>query len=356
MIRTDAKLADGRDLLYFSESPLPTPPLDERPLEPVSNVGTVRYDALTAEWVAIAGHRQSRTFQPSLAECPLCPSSADSLTEIPASDYEVAVFENRFPSFSQIDGTFELPTPHIGISAPSAGRCEVVCFSSQHDASFRQLSPARARLVIDAWADRTAELSALPTTALVFPFENRGAEIGVTLSHPHGQIYAYPFIPPRAASILRATEEHRRRTGSHLVTDLIDFELEAGQRIIAVGEHWMAFVPYAARWPFQVQLHPRRHVYDLAGLTDEERDELADLYLDVLNRLDRLFDVPMPYISAWYQAPVGPQRDLGRLHLDLFSSRRAPDKLKFLAGSEAAMGAFINDIAPEQAAAMLKEA
>ena len=115
-------------------------------------------------------------------------------------------------------------------------------------------------------------------------------------------------------------------------------------------------MPYAARWPFQVQLHPRRHVYDLAGLTDEERDELADLYLDVLNRLDRLFDVPMPYISAWYQAPVGPQRDLGRLHLDLFSSRRAPDKLKFLAGSEAAMGAFINDIAPEQAAAMLKEA
>lgn len=356
MIRTDAKLADGRDLLYFSESPLPTPPLDERPLEPVSNVGTVRYDALTAEWVAIAGHRQSRTFQPSLAECPLCPSSADSLTEIPASDYEVAVFENRFPSFSQIDGTFELPTPHIGISAPSAGRCEVVCFSSQHDASFRQLSQARARLVIDAWADRTAALSKLPTTALVFPFENRGAEIGVTLSHPHGQIYAYPFIPPRAASILRATKAHHARTGTHLISDLIEFEVEAGQRILADGQHWIAFVPYAARWPFQVQLHPRRHVHDLAELTDEERDELAVVYLDVLSRLDRLFDVPMPYISAWYQAPVGPHRELGRLHLDLFSSRRAADKLKFLAGSEAAMGAFINDISPEQAAAMLREA
>lgn len=357
MHRTYAPMADGRELYYYDAAPRPsTPPADERDIQAVQTIGSVRYDALFDEWVAIAGHRQTRTFLPTggASGCPLCPSTPEHATEIPAASYEVAVFENRFPSFSAPPAGWTMPEAAIGVSAPSGGRCEVVCFSDEHDSSFAELGAERARLVIDAWADRTAELSRLDYVALVFPFENSGAEIGVTISHPHGQIYAYPFIPPRAAAVLRASRQHQERTGRHLIADIIEFELADGARIVAETTSWIAFVPYAARWPFQVQLHPRRHVSDLSELSDRERDELAALYLDVLHKLNAVYGVKMPYIAAWNQAPVGDLRPFGRLHLDLFSARRAPDKLKYLAGSEAAMGAFINDVTPEQAAAMMR--
>ena len=357
MNRTHMAMADGRDLFYFDSCEgRSTPPVDSRDIEPVQVSGTIRYDALFDEWVAVAGHRQTRTFLPSVSTCPLCPSSESNLTEIPAPAYEVAVFQNRFPSFSTPPEGWALPPTGLEVSTEAAGRCEVVCFSDDHGASFSTLSPERARLVIDAWANRTAELAQLPYTALVFPFENCGEEIGVTISHPHGQIYAYPFLPPRAAAMLRASQRHQESTGRHLLDDIVESELADGSRIIVETPLWVAFVPYAARWPFQVQIHPRRHVADLAELDDAERDDLAVVYLEVLRRLDGLFGLKMPYIAAWHQAPVGDLRPYGRLHLDLFTSRRAPDKLKFLAGSEAAMGAFINDITPEDAARMLREA
>lgn len=357
MNRTQTVMADGRELYYFDISAgRGVPPTDSRDIEAVDLAGTIRYDALFDEWVAVAGHRQTRTFLPSLSACPLCPSSESNLTEIPAPTYEVAVFQNRFPSFSAPPEGWSLPSAGLDVATDAAGRCEVVCFSDDHHASFSTLSPERARLVIDAWADRTAELSRLPYTALVFPFENCGEEIGVTISHPHGQIYAYPFIPPRATAMLRASQRHHERTGRHLLDEIVESELADESRIIACTDLWVAFVPFAARWPFQVQIHPRRHVADLAELDDAERDDLARVYLQVLRRLDGLFGLKMPYIAAWHQAPVGELRPFGRLHLDLFTSRRAPDKLKFLAGSEAAMGAFINDIAPEDAARMLREA
>ena len=357
MIRSRTVLADGRDLFYFDSADDPrTPPPDSRDIEPLNAAGTIRYDALLDEWVAVAGHRQTRTFLPSVSSCPLCPSSESNLTEIPAPAYEVAVFQNRFPSFSSPPAGWSLPATGLEVATEAAGRCEVVCFSDDHNASFSTLSEERARLVIDAWADRTTELSQVPYTALVFPFENCGEEIGVTISHPHGQIYAYPFIPPRAATMLRASERHREATGRHLLDDIVESEVADGSRIIVATPLWVAFVPFAARWPFQVQIHPRRSIADFSELDDAERDDLARVYLEVLRRLDGLFGLKMPYIAAWHQAPVGDLRPFGRLHLDLFTSRRAPDKLKYLAGSEAAMGAFVNDIAPEDAARMLREA
>lgn len=358
-VRTTMPMADGRELIYFDSQPRPVPPpADTRSLERGSAMGAVRYDALFDEWVAVAGHRQTRTFLPTggASVCPLCPSTPENQTEIPAASYEVAVFENRFPSFSAPPQEWTLPEAEIGAMGLSGGRCEVVCFSDAHDSSFAELGHNRARLVIDAWADRSAALSSLDYIALVFPFENSGADIGVTISHPHGQIYAYPFLPPRAATMMRASQAHRERTGRHLIDDLVSFELDRDERIVRQTDSWVAFVPYAARWPFQVQLHPRRHVADLAELDDHERDDLATLYLDVLRRLHGVYGMTMPYIAAWHQAPIGELRPFGRLHLDLFSARRAPDKLKFLAGSEAAMGAFINDVPPETAAQMLRDA
>jgi UDPglucose--hexose-1-phosphate uridylyltransferase len=205
--------------------------------------------------------------------------------------------------------------------------------------------------VIEAWADRTTALSALPGVRQVFPFENRGEAIGVTLHHPHGQIYAYPYITPRTSSLIRSLDSY----GPTLFADILERE-RASDRVVLAGEHWTAFVPFAARWPIEIHVLPHRHVADLAETNDAERDELATFYLRVLRGVDALYDSPTPYIAAWHQAPVGVRRDEIRLMLQLTSPRRGADKLKFLAGSEAAMGAWVGDIPPEQAAAALREA
>ncbi len=349
MKRTVNALADGREIIYFDrrdDADRSAP--DTRTLPPPPLSSELRLDPLLGEWVTIATHRQDRAHLPPSDQCPLCPSAPGRPTEVPASGYEVVVFENRSPSYSA--------RPAEGVATPGLGRCEVVCFSSDHDASFATLAPEQVRTVVEAWADRTAELSALPGVAQVFCFENRGAEIGATLSHPHGQIYAYPFVTPRTARMMDVARAHRERTGRDLFSGVLAAERAAGVRVVGANDLWTAFVPEAARWPFEVHLFPHRKVADLTGLTSGERDAFGALYVDVLRRLDLLFGVPMPYVSAWHQAPVTEDRDLGYLHLQLFSSRRAAGKLKFLAGSEAAMGAFVSDIRPEDAARRLREA
>jgi UDPglucose--hexose-1-phosphate uridylyltransferase len=218
------------------------------------------------------------------------------------------------------------------------------------------------RTIVEAWADRTRELSALPGIQQVFCFENRGREIGVTLPHPHGQIYAFPFVTPRTQAMLRRATEHRDATGGHLLRDVLDAERRAGTRVVLESEHWTAYVPAAARWPVEVHLAPHRDVPDLPALTDAERDDLAVVYLELLRRLDRFFvdpasgaPIPLPYIAGWHQAVVGEGRELGRLHLQVLSVLRAPGKLKYLAGVESGMAAWISDTTPERVAARLQE-
>lgn len=357
MKKTVTRMADGRELIYFDEGDEALrDPVDRRDLPEPPPASRLRYDPLMDEWVAIAAHRQSRTFLPPTDECPLCPSTADRLTEVP-SDYDVVVFENRFPSFSGREPDIDdVILPPINAPRPARGRCEVVCFTADHDASFAALSPRRVRTVLAALADRTATLAALPEVEQVFCFENRGVEIGVTLHHPHGQIYAYPYVTPRTRAMLAAARRHAAETGGrNLFADVLSAERDLGERVIATNEHWTAFVPAAARWPFEVLVAPHRRVPDLPALSAEECDAFAPLYLDVLRRFDGLFGAPMPYIAAWHQAPVRVDRDLAYLHVQVFSIRRARGKLKYLAGSESAMGAFVNDVIPEEAARMLRE-
>ena len=367
--RTSTTLADGRELIYFDDSEpylsgaKSRDVVDERPLDDLPTAGTMRLDALTGDWVSIADHRQNRTFLPPAGECPLCPTGGGTMpSEIPAHEYDVVVFENRFPSFaSGATSAAGASANPLLAHAPALGRCEVVCFTSDHGASFSSLSPTRARTVVDVWADRTRELSALDAVEHVFPFENRGEEIGVTLHHPHGQIYAYPFIPARTASLLRAATAHHQRTGRLLGADLLAAELDAGSRVVIRGTLWTAYVPYAAAWPVEVHLVPNRDVPDLVALDSAERDELAEVYLDLLRRLDRYYEEPdgspiaLPYIAGWHQAPVHQGRDVSRLHLQVMSVLRAPGRLKYLAGSESGVGAWINDVAPEAVAARLRQ-
>jgi len=363
--KTFSVLADGRELFYFDDAatgpdaggpPDRAAARDLRALPPVSTSSTMRYDRVLAEWVAIAGHRQARTYLPPDDACPLCPSRDNHQSEIPAHDYDVVVFENRFPSFTLAPEPEPEGDDGLFVSRAGFGRCEVVCFTSDHDAAFSSLTPSRARTVIDAWADRTQALSDIAGIEQVFCFENRGEEIGVTLSHPHGQIYGYPFVTPRTRRALRSAREHLERTGRNLFADIVEAEIRSGERIVARNASWTAFVPFAARWPLEVHLYPHRQSPDLAALTDAERDDLSHIYLEVLRRMERVHDDSLPYIAAWHQAPVRHDRDLACLHLEIFSSRRAPGKLKYLAGSESAMGAFVNDVLPEEAAQLLRDA
>ncbi|MGZ6036925.1 MAG: galactose-1-phosphate uridylyltransferase [Myxococcaceae bacterium] len=364
--RTSRRLADGREIIYFDDTP-GTPPReasDTRPLGHRAVAGQIRYDALVGDWVAVAGHRRNRTFLPPKDKCPLCPTGTGSVpSEVPETSYDVVVFENRFPSYAPVtdDLVPAARESELFKAAPARGRCEVVCFTSNHDATFADLTAERARTVIDAWADRTAELGALPEVEHVFCFENRGQEIGVTLHHPHGQIYAYPTVPQRTHDLLVRAQKHHDRTGRLLGADILAAERECGERIVLTSEHWTAYVPFAARWPVEVHLVPHRDVPDLPALSDAERDDLARVYLDLLRRLDRYYvsedgtPIRMPYIAGWHQAPATRGRDVSRLHLQVMSVLRAPGKLKYLAGSESGVGGWVNDVPPEAIAARLRE-
>jgi UDPglucose--hexose-1-phosphate uridylyltransferase len=383
--KDSARLADGREIIYYDELPglgrgtaPDRRPLGYRPPGPGAADGPdgylspsgLRWDALAGEWVIIAAQRQDRAFLPPPEECPLDPSREGRLTEIPADDYDVVVFENRYPSLRGAGdeaAAAGLPAvrrpegpPELGGATrrPATGRCEVVCFTSDHDASFTSLSPRRVRTVLEAWADRTAVLSGMPGIEQVYCFENRGEEIGVTLSHPHGQIYGYSFVTPRTDRMLRQARAHAAAGRANLFDELVAGELAAGTRIVCRNEHWTAFVPAAARWPHEVLLFPARRVASLPELADAPREAFCGLYLDVLRRLDALFGAPLPYIAAWHQAPGGDpfaRQEFG-LHLQVLSIRRALGKLKYLAGSESGMGVWINDVLPEDAARRLREA
>jgi len=355
--KSSTRLADGREIVYFDEAPglrrdqvRDTRPLRPRMPGPELPRGRpdwgIRWDRLAGEWVVIAAARQDRTFLPPADQCPLDPSGPGRPTEIPADNYDVVVFENRFPSLAE-----------------PLGRCEVVCFTSNHDASFAALSPRRVRTVLEAWVDRTQALSSLPGTRQVYCFENRGEEIGVTLHHPHGQIYAFPFVAPRLAQMVTQARDYAagNEPGSeqrNLFDDLVAAEVAAGTRVVTRNEHWIAFVPEAARWPYEVRIFPAVRVPDLPALDEAARVSFGPLYLDVLRRFDALFGQPVPYIAAWHQAPVRDAEARGRFaaHLQVLSVRRAADKLKYLAGTESGMGVWINDIVPEVAAQRLREA
>jgi UDPglucose--hexose-1-phosphate uridylyltransferase len=249
------------------------------------------------------------------------------------------------------EGYSVAPGLELGSVRNSVGRCEVVVFSPEHTGSLAQQSVNRVRTIIGAWSDRTDDLQRMPGVRQVFPFENRGQEIGVTLHHPHGQIYAYPYVTPRTTRLLDSIGKF----GANLFAETLKFE-QAGARVLIASENFTAYVPFAARWPIEVHVLPHRHVRNFVELTDDERDELASVYHRILNALDNLYTTPTPYISAWHQAPLVAAGNDVRLQLQITSPRRAADKPKYLAGSESAMGAFIADLPPETTAGLLREA
>jgi UDPglucose--hexose-1-phosphate uridylyltransferase len=207
---------------------------------------------------------------------------------------------------------------------------------------------------MEAWKQRTIALSELGDVVHVFPFENRGAEIGVTLPHPHGQIYGYSYLPQTVKTMMVASEGFFERTGMVLMDEIVTRELRDEVRVIARNSEWVAYVPYAARYPYEFHVAPLRSVMRLPDLDDVASDAFGEVYLEALRRLDGVFGVDMPYIAAWHQAPFVDGVEHMRLHLQVTSIRRSADKIKYLAGSESAMGAFLGDVTPEDAAAAMR--
>ncbi len=318
-----------------------------------------RYDPTSGEWVTFATHRQNRTYKPSTAMCPLCPTKqGGDETEIPRTSYDVAVFDNRFPSLCP-----DPPVPDVADSdlypvAPAYGRCEVVVYSDDHTSTLTEQPLERVRLLVEVWADRYHELGADPGVHYVMPFENKGEAVGVTLHHPHGQIYAYPEIPPRPLRELHAAREHLRRTGRCVECDVVTAELADGRRLVDANASFVAFVPFWARFPFEVHVASRAHRPSLLDVDAAERDDLSRLLKRLLAAYDALFGFPLPYVMAFHQRPTdgGDWDAVSHLHVEFEPPNRAADRLKYLAGSELEAGAFMTDVAPEVAGTRLRTA
>jgi UDPglucose--hexose-1-phosphate uridylyltransferase len=346
--------ADGRALILYArheipgEIPAPSPLGETEPANP-----HLRWHPLRSEWVAYAGHRQNRTFLPPPDFNPLAPTSDPSNpTELPAGDYDVAVFDNRFPTLSAFAHD---PPSTIVDTLPARGTCEVVVFTQDPQASLGTLPLAQVELIVDVWADRYEELGARDDIQYVMPFENRGVEVGVTLHHPHGQIYAYPFVPPEAARELKAQGEYFRKHSRGLLEDLIDAELRDGRRLLCDSPRIVAFVPVCARYPYEVWIAPRRAVPSLAALGREERREFSRVLKTVLLKYDALWSRPFPYVMVFHQAPTdGAPHPEAHAHVEFYPPYRMQGRLKYLAGSELGAGVFTADTLPEAKAAELR--
>ena len=339
---------DGRSLTLYAHQPLPdmltAPSPSTTPHAPNPHL---RWHALRGEWVAYAGHRQHRTFLPPAEYNPLGPSTDPAHpTEVPAGPWDVAVFDNLFPTLAlSAHDPPELPVP----TAPGRGVCEVVVFTQNATASLGTLPLPHVELLIDVWADRYEALGAMEDVAYVYPFENRGVEVGVTLHHPHGQIYAYPFVPPVAARELEQQRAHYEQHGTGLLEAMISRELADRARVLYCGPHATAFMPICARYSYEVWVAPQRPAPSFAALTADERRDFARALKTVLLKYDGLWNTPFPYILVFHQAPTdGLLHPEAHLHAEFYPAYRMQGRLKYLAGSELGAGVFTADTLPEE--------
>ncbi len=354
MQRVVLRKPDGRILRLYSRRPME--PRMEAPspfAEPLNANPHLRWHPLRGEWITYAAHRQGRTFLPPPEYNPLAPTRDPAHpTEVPAGDWDVAVFDNRFPSLSlQAQDAPDLGVP----TAPATGQCEVVVFTQDPSSSLGRLPLDHLALLLAVWGERTQDLGTNERIRYVLPFENRGAEVGVTLHHPHGQIYAYPVVPPVPARMQQQATEYRAKHGRGPLQDLLRRELEEGTRLLYRGPHAAAFVPVCARYPYEVWVAPIEPVPTLAHLDDAQRADLARALKTVLLKYDGLWQRPFPYLMAWYQAACdGQPHPEAHVHAEFYPPYRTPDKLKYLAGTELAAGFFAMDALPEEKAKELQ--
>ncbi len=338
---------DGRQIHFYASKPFDMPhDMPSPDVQAAESTAHLRWHPLRMEWVAYASHRQNRTFLPK--KSPLAVTTlGEEPTELPPGDYAIAVFENLFPTLSQhapLPPVMEIPT------AASKGVCEVVVFTQDPLTHLGALSIQHIALLLQVWADRS-KAHAAAGCKYVLAFENRGAEVGVTLHHPHGQIYAYPFIPPIPAQEFAA---QRQYTGG-LLEDMITYEL-TGPRLLHARPEAIAWVPICARYPYEVWVAPQKAYGHLWQMPESAIMDLAATLKHVLTAYDRLWKKPFPYLMTLHEAPYDSEHPFDHLHIEFSPPYRSEGKLKFLAGTELGAGMFVNDSLPENKAQELREA
>lgn len=333
---------DGRELFLYGFNTHNEAPLPQDDFE-VAKGGELRWHPLRRETNIYAAHRQNRTFKPSAADDPLAASKPGSApTEIPFTDFELAIFENKFTS---LHPEAPAPSPLAGDKASRAiGRCDVVVYSPEAQGNLHSIGQAKRRLLIEAWIDR---YDALFTKGCqyVLPFENRGDAVGVTLAHPHGQIYAFPFIPRVQQDALKSFQE-----GYDLASYIKDHTVDFG---IASAGGIVAYCPSYARFPYEVWLAPQVKKAGLWSFSEDEKDGFAHLLGDITRRYDALFEGPTAYMLSLHAAPLGQE---GNWHFtaQFYPLLRAPSRVKYLASVEQSSGTFTVDVMPETAAKTLR--
>jgi len=316
----------------------------------------LRWNPIIKKWVIIATHRQNRTYKPPKDYCPLCPTKKGGLsTEVPAEDYDIVVFENKFPSLKEelprITGTGSKFFKY----GKAQGICEVVLFTSDHDGIMSEKPLSRYVKLVKVWRDRYQELGDKDFIDYVFIFENKGEEVGVTLHHPHGQIYAFPFIPPIIEQELDSSKEYLEKEGKCLFCKTLEKEKEDGRRIIVSNDSFSALVPFAAGYSYEVHIYTNKHLPSFNDFTEKEEIDLAVILKTLMMKFDNLFGFVLPYIMAIHQQPTnGTGKEYSHFHIEFYPPYRTKDKLKYLAGSELGVGAFINDSLPEEKAQELR--
>ncbi|HUV19496.1 MAG TPA: DUF4931 domain-containing protein [Ilumatobacteraceae bacterium] len=275
----------------------------------------LRVDPTLGTRVHVVGARQGRPNLPSTG-CPFCVGGVEA-----PEPYDVRWFPNRWPAMPD-------------------ERCEVVLYTSDHDATFASLGVDGARRVIDLWAERTLELGSRDDVDYVLVFENRGPEIGATITHPHGQIYAFDHVPERQLALLRAGWKP---------------DADPGDRLVAASDGWTVSVPVASPFPIALSISPDAQVSDLASLHDDARTALASVLVDTFTRLDALYDRALPYMMWLHQRPTdGGDWSQAWFNIDIVSPWRAAGIQRFIAAAEVATGEYFNPVVPEDLAAALR--
>lgn len=333
---------DGRDLFLYGYNKHTEAPLQEDDGS-IAKGGELRYHPFRQEWNIYAAHRQNRTFKPSAADDPLAPSiPGGPATEIPFTDFELAIFENKFTSLHP-EAPAPMATPNVK-SEVAKGHCDVVVYTPEATGNLHTIGQDKRRLLISAWIDRYQALFDMGCK-FVLPFESRGDEVGVTLHHPHGQIYAFPYVPAVQQKMVDAFE-----AGYDLSSDIRAFK-DTYEVSNAGGVS--AFCPAYARFPLETWIAPQRRVAGLWDLNDEELDGFAHLLGDMTRRYDAYFERPTAYMLSLHSAPTGYD---GTFHFtaQFYPILRAPGRVKYLASVEQSTGTFTVDVMPEMAADILR--
>jgi UDPglucose--hexose-1-phosphate uridylyltransferase len=328
-----------------------------RPYSRKHRVSELRWNPVMREWVVTATHRQDRTFLPPPDYCPLCPTKPGGFpTEVPEETYEFVVFDNKFPSFHPVPPPPAVEGSDLMPVRPAKGRCEVVLYSPRHDATLADASQQDLIRLTRVWRDRYENLGKETDIDYVFIFENKGTAIGVTLHHPHGQIYAFSYLPPRIERSIASETAHHEATGRCLHCDVVASEVADGRRVVAQNERFVAFVPFYARYPYEVHIYAKGHLPSLSVFTPSDDESFAEILHAVLRKYDALWAMSLPYIMVMQQAPTdGVTRPGSHFRVEFYPPLRTREKLKYLAGCESGAGTFINDTLPEEKASELRE-